>query len=120
MLVQIHQKMVDELTKSGAVIDAIYYCPHHPHDNCECRKPKPALILQAARDLDIDLRQSYFIGDGVMDVDAGKMAGCYTIRINAGPALVTKEQVADFVCPDLYSGVQWIMAQTGIPRSRKK
>ena len=120
ILGKIHQKMLDELTKGSAFIDAIYYCPHHPDDNCGCRKPKPALILQAARDLNIDLQKSFFIGDSDLDVDAGKMAGCYTIRINAGPVLLTTEQVADFVCPDLYSGVQWIMAQAGISRSSEK
>lgn len=120
MLAKIHQKMLGELTKSGAVIDAIYYCPHHPDDNCECRKPKPAMILQAARDLNIDLHQSYFIGDSDLDIGAGKSAGCFTIRINTGFEGVTKESFADFVCPDLYAGVEWIIAQTGIPRSRKK
>ena len=120
MLARIHRKMLGELTKKGAVIDAIYYCPHHPNDNCECRKPKPAMILQAARDLDIDLRQSYFIGDSDLDVNAGKMAGCSTTRIDTGLEGVARESVADFVCPDLYAGAKWVIAQTGIPRSRKK
>ena len=119
-LSRIHQKMQNDLAEQGAFVDAIYYCPHHPDDNCECRKPKPTMILQAARDLNIDLRQSYSIGDSDMDVDAGKRAGCSTIRINSGLEGAAKESFADFVCSDLHAGVRWIIAQTRIPRSRKK
>jgi histidinol-phosphate phosphatase family protein len=120
MLAKIHQKMLGELGKSGVVIDAIYYCPHHPDDNCECRKPKPTMILQAAHDLNVDLRQSYFIGDSDLDVEAGKNAGCSTIRINTELEVVNKKSLADFVCTDLYAGANWVIAQTGAPRSRKK
>lgn len=88
----IHQKMATELGKSGAYIDAIYYCPHHPDKGfegevpelkvtCECRKPKPGLIFQAAKDFNIDLSQSYMIGDSSSDVQAGKAAGCKTILL---------------------------------------
>ncbi len=75
-LARIHEKMQQELAKCGACVDAVYYCPHHPEDNCDCRKPKPKLVLQAARDLDIDLSQSYVIGDSEMDVELAKQAGC--------------------------------------------
>jgi histidinol-phosphate phosphatase family protein len=120
MLDKIHHEMLSELNDSGAVIDAIYYCPHHPDDDCECRKPKPTMLLQAAHDLNINLRQSYFIGDSDLDVEAGKNAGCSTIRINSGLEAVNKKTLADFVCPDLYTGAKWVIAQTGISRSRKK
>ncbi len=76
MLTQIHQKMLRELARRGAHIDAIYYCPHHPDDGCDCRKPKPKLVLQAARDLNIDLAQSYVIGDSEMDIELARQAGC--------------------------------------------
>ena len=66
MLAEIHDKMITQLAEHGAHVDAIYYCPHHPDDKCECRKPKPKMVLQAARDLDIDLSQSYVIGDSEM------------------------------------------------------
>ncbi len=75
-LARIHQKMREELAQYDACVDAIYYCPHHPDDDCDCRKPKPKLVLQAARDLDIDLRRSYVIGDSEMDVQLAKQAGC--------------------------------------------
>jgi len=75
-LARIHDKMRRELAKHGARVDAIYYCPHHPEDNCECRKPKPKMVLQAAKDLDIDLSQSYVIGDDDKDIDLARRAGC--------------------------------------------
>jgi histidinol-phosphate phosphatase family protein len=76
MLARIHDKMQKELAKHGARVDAIYYCPHHPDENCGCRKPKPKMVLQASLDLDIDLSQSYVIGDSEMDVELARQAGC--------------------------------------------
>ena len=82
----IHNKMETELGKEGAFVDAIYVCPHHTDKgfsgerpeykcDCDCRKPKPGLLLQAAKDFNIDLSQSYMIGDSDRDVKAGKNAG---------------------------------------------
>lgn len=76
MLARIHDKMLKELAQQGAQVDAIYYCPHHPDDNCDCRKPKPEMVFEAARDLDIDLSQSYVIGDNEMDMELARRAGC--------------------------------------------
>lgn len=86
-LMQIHDKMETELGKEGAYLDAIYICPHHPDKgfegelseykfDCECRKPKPGLLLQAAIDLNIDLSRSIMIGDSNNDVFAGNNAKC--------------------------------------------
>lgn len=86
-LQQIHDKMETELGKEGAFVDAIYICPHHKDKgfegerpeykyDCNCRKPKPGLLLQAAKDFNIDLRRSVMIGDSENDVKAGKNAGC--------------------------------------------
>lgn len=86
-LQQIHDKMETELGKHGAFIDALYFCPHHPDKgfegerpeykfDCDCRKPKAGLLLQAARDFNIDLSQSYIIGDSDSDVATGITAGC--------------------------------------------
>jgi histidinol-phosphate phosphatase family protein len=83
ILGNIHQKMLTELGREGARIDGIYYCPHHPDDNCECRKPKPSLILQAAKDFNIDLKHSFVIGDLHKDVELGKNVGCRTILVGA-------------------------------------
>jgi histidinol-phosphate phosphatase family protein len=79
---KIHEKMRNDLAEYGAFIDAIYYCPHHPDDNCDCRKPKPGLILRAAAEHDIDLSKSFFIGDSDKDIEAGQAAGCRTVLLS--------------------------------------
>ena len=91
-LQQIHNKMETMLGKEGAYLDGVYYCPHHPDKGfageveelkvvCECRKPKAGLLLKAAKDFNIDLSQSWMIGDSENDVLAGKNAGCKTALI---------------------------------------
>ena len=80
------------LGQEGAYLDAIYYCPHHPHKgyegerpelkiDCDCRKPKPGMLWKAAKDFNIDLSASWMIGDGEIDIAAGKAAGCKTALI---------------------------------------
>jgi len=114
MLAQIHQKMVDELAKTGAFVDAIYYCPHHPDENCECRKPKPKMILQAARDLDINIRRSYFVGDSDLDIEAGKRAGCRTVLVKTsnGNASILEQHLPDVVVVNLFEAATWIIASS--------
>lgn len=83
----IHNKMETLLGESGAYVDAIYYCPHHPDKGfegerpeykkvCDCRKPKPGMLMKAANEYNIDLKESWMIGDGLNDIEAGKAAGC--------------------------------------------
>ena len=89
---EIHKKMATLLGKDGAYVDAIYVCPHHPDKgfegerpeykiDCDCRKPKPGLLLQAAKDFNIDLSQSIMIGDSDRDVEAGEAAGCKAVKV---------------------------------------
>lgn len=98
---EIHRRMATLLGREGAYTDALYYCPHHPDKgfegeiaelkiDCDCRKPKPGLLLQAARDLNIDLSASWMIGDSEADVEAGEAAGCRSLRVerNAPGALL--------------------------------
>lgn len=99
---EIHRKMETQLGKDGAYLDGIYICPHHPDKGfagerqeykivCDCRKPKPGLLLKAAKDFNIDLSQSYMIGDDDRDVQAGLNAGCkesIKIETNKGKALL--------------------------------
>ena len=87
-LARIHEKMKEELNKGGAQIDSIYYCPHHPDDNCECRKPKPKLVLQAAKDFNVDLKHSFFIGDHQVDIELGKSVGCGTILVKRSSSVI--------------------------------
>lgn len=92
-LEEIHNKMETELGKEGAYLDGIYFCPHHPHKGydgeivelkieCDCRKPKPGMILKASKDFNIDLSQSYMLGDSENDIKAGIAAGCKSILLN--------------------------------------
>ncbi len=81
-------KIEKELAARGASLDGWYYCLHHPDGTvrtlrvvCDCRKPKPGLILRAARERGVDLKHSYFVGDGLIDVEAGREAGCRTILV---------------------------------------
>ena len=67
--------MKEELRKRDITITDIFYCPHHPEDGCECRKPKPGMILEAAKRYDIDLSASWMIGDKPSDIEAAKNAG---------------------------------------------
>ena len=99
---EIHRKMQTLLGQEGAYLDGIYVCPHHPDKgfegerpeykfDCDCRKPKPGLFLQAAKDFNIDLSQSYMIGDKSTDIEAGQNAGCkesYLIGTNEGNSLL--------------------------------
>ena len=82
----ITRKMIRELGRKGAHLDGIYYCLHHPDKGsgrfrrkCSCRKPKAGLLIRAARELGIDLKKSYMIGDSILDVQAGRLAGCTTL-----------------------------------------
>ncbi|MDE7167317.1 MAG: HAD-IIIA family hydrolase [Clostridia bacterium] len=96
-LEEIHDKMETLLGQDGAYLDGLYFCPHHPHKgyegevpelkiDCECRKPKAGMLLQAAKDFNIDLSQSWMIGDGENDVLCGKNAGCKTASIGQNPS----------------------------------
>lgn len=108
-LAEIHEKMKRELAKEGAWVDAIYYCPHHPDDNCDCRKPKPRLILQAAKDLDIDLQRSFVVGDLQMDIALGKAVGCPAILIRDEAVLDSANAEADLIAPDLLEAARVVI-----------
>ena len=99
-LEEIHYKLETELGKAGAYIDGLYYCPHHPDSgyvgevsnlkmNCTCRKPKPGMILQAAKDFNIDLTASWIVGDSEVDIVCGKNAGVHT-------ALLSRDKTEDY------------------------
>ena len=122
---KISQKMKEELAKEGAFLDGEYYCFHHPEArverlkaNCECRKPKPGLLLQAAQDMNIDLSQSWMIGDGLTDVKAGKRAECRTIllgRMKCELCRLMDEENArpEAIATNLKEAVQFILERGG-------
>jgi D-glycero-D-manno-heptose 1,7-bisphosphate phosphatase len=117
---QIRDRMNDLLTVSGAALDGEYYCLHHPEAeipelrmNCECRKPEPGLLLKAAREMDIDLSQSWMAGDGITDIQAGKRAGCRTILIGRMKCELCEmmdelDAVPDFIAPNLGKAADYI------------
>ena len=106
-----HEKMDKKLRKTiaraGTEFDAEYYCFHHPfaiHDKyraeCDCRKPKPGLILRAADENDIDLARSFFVGDSLVDVKAGRRAGCRTILVGQLTTFLSRMIEQEDASPD--------------------
>jgi histidinol-phosphate phosphatase family protein len=80
----VHHRFVEELGRAGAQIDAAYYCPHTPEERCACRKPLPGLLLDAARELGLDLERSFMVGNSDVDVAAGEAAGARAILLADG------------------------------------
>ena len=108
LLSAVTAKMERQLAESGARLDGVYYCLHHPDAAlgeyrlvCDCRKPKAGLLYQAAAELGIDLSRSYMIGDGLTDVQAGKKAGCTTVFIGSQRCDVCRLMMKLDVRPDL-------------------
>jgi len=116
----IHNKLETELGSYRAYLDAIYFCPHHPDRGypgenpeykieCECRKPKPGMLLQAANDFNIDLSRSWIIGDSYRDIEAGRAAGCRTIALRSGEGTRNCSPPPDFWFEDLADAVDFIV-----------
>ena len=114
---EIHKKMETLLGNDKAYFDEIYFCPHHPESgfegeikelkiNCECRKPKPGMLLKAAKDYNIDLKNSWMIGDREADLIAGTEAGCKTVHINQKNN--EKSYYSDYEFSDLSESVEFI------------
>jgi D-glycero-D-manno-heptose 1,7-bisphosphate phosphatase len=106
-LERMNGKIRKELAKSGAFLDAEYYCLHHPNalvkkyrTVCDCRKPKPGLMLRAAREIGLELGASYFVGDGLVDVKAGRGAGCKTILVGHVTTFLTRMMEEQGATPD--------------------
>jgi D-glycero-D-manno-heptose 1,7-bisphosphate phosphatase len=128
---EIREKMRRELEIAGASVDGEFYCLHHPEAkvsrfkaDCACRKPKPGLLQQAAETMDVDIGKSWMIGDGLTDIEAGKMAGCRTIllgRIKCELCQMMEQTDArpDFVAADLNEAARIIgSADDGLTKSR--
>lgn len=107
-------------------LDGFYYCPHHPNAtlaayrvDCQCRKPRPGLLLRAAEDHDIiDLSKSFMVGDRLTDVLAGAKAGCRTVLVQTGahlhprietPDVIDGSYAPDHICSDLFEAAEWIL-----------
>lgn len=119
-LQKIHNKMEWDLGLEQAYVDRIYYCPHHPDKgypeenpaykiDCECRKPKPGMLLQAAEKFNIDLPKSYLIGDHERDILAGKAAGCKTVAVRTGKGVRKTQTKPDYYFNHLKEAVEFIV-----------
>jgi len=115
-----------KLEESGAPpIGGFYFCPHHPNatilfyrKDCDCRKPRPGLLLHAAREFDIDLPGSFIVGDRITDIIAGARAGCRTILVQTGAHLAPPIETSspldttispDYICANLDEALRWIL-----------
>jgi len=121
----VHDILRQELERNGARLDAIYYCPHHPSVGtppfkvaCDCRKPKPGLIERAARDFDLDLAQSWMVGDRYGDVELARNAGVRSAFVLSGYGRgeweyqrATWQHEPDLIADDLLAAVRKIIAQ---------
>jgi histidinol-phosphate phosphatase family protein len=113
-LAQIHQKMRNELARHGAHVDAIYYCPHHPNQGCDCRKPGTALFRQAARELGVGFAASYVVGDSYMDIKAGQDLGCKTVLVATSSEGGDNQRPSspDCVASTLLEAAQWVVVNS--------
>jgi D-glycero-D-manno-heptose 1,7-bisphosphate phosphatase len=121
-----HRLIDARLAAGGARIDAYYYCPHHPDGRraefaraCDCRKPGPGMIEQAARELDLDPRRSFMVGDKWIDIGAGRAAGARAILVRTGVGAEEEQRpheglAADAVVDNLAAAVGWILEKSEV------
>jgi D-glycero-D-manno-heptose 1,7-bisphosphate phosphatase len=121
-LEEIHDELVRRLRNYGAILDAVYYCPHHPTEGslpyrkiCSCRKPAPGLFLKAAKELGLDLFSSYAVGDRFADLECGQQVGAQGVLVLTGYGKTEIDSLQEklpsppsFIAQDLYEAVQWI------------
>ncbi len=120
-LERMHKRMTDVLAIAGATIDATFYCPHEMEPSCDCRKPAPGMLLNAARSLGLELAASWMIGDSDIDIEAGKNAGCKTARLLAINEIAAEPERrsatpirADIVAPSLLDAIRRILNREGV------
>ncbi len=121
----VHRTLAEELAAQGVEVDGWYYCPHHPMEGrppfrreCNCRKPRPGLILEAAKALNIDLSSSFVIGDTLRDMEAGRKSGATPILVQTGKGGKQQEEIAKDhrfnripIFPSLWDAASWICRQ---------
>jgi D-glycero-D-manno-heptose 1,7-bisphosphate phosphatase len=116
----LHKHIEQELAKFDTAIDAFYVCPHHPEKGrgeflrqCDCRKGSPGMLLQAAKELGIDLSRSYMVGDKIADIEAGENAGCKSFMVLTGHGRQDSQNLVEgrvTVCEDLAAVVKLILS----------
>ena len=112
---EVNTRMIYEIERNGGRVKALYYCPHKPDDGCECRKPKPGMVIRAAREFGIKPSESYLVGDNITDIQAGMQVGCKTILVKTGLGkgyLRGRSQLSvypDYIVSDLSEAVQLLL-----------
>ncbi len=110
-LSDIHQKMRLLSAEKGGIIDAIYYCPHLPVDNCQCRKPKTELFQRFAKDYNCELSDLFYVGDKLADLQAAKAAGAKSILVKTGKGqatLLNHPEISSPIFKNLYDAAKFI------------
>lgn len=118
----IHARMIELLAAEGASVDAIYFCPHGPDDDCRCRKPRPGMLEQAARELGFEPAEAFVVGDKACDTGLGRAVGARSLLVKTGygAALATKGEIdCDHVADDLVAAAEWIR-DACLPRRRRE
>lgn len=115
---QIHAKLRELLHSSGADLEGIYACTHHPADPCACRKPATGLLALAAEEHDFELEEAFCVGDHTTDIEAGATAGCTTVLVRTGRGKQAEKIIRageaplpDAICEDLVDAAFWILAE---------
>jgi len=113
---EINEKLIEKVEQAGGRIDGIYVCPHSPDDGCDCRKPRPGMIWQAARELDIDLKNSILVGDNLSDLQAGRAAAVgrlVLVRTGLGDVFAGALVEAGFVEVDVFDDREQALSSLG-------
>jgi len=114
---EIHHRLVAQTRVADKRILAVYYCPHRAEDGCQCRKPQPGMLLQAAADWNLDLTRCYVVGDAISDIEAGAAVGCTTFLVKTGRGSKALQErrnwkaQPDFIVEDLAQAVEIILRQ---------
>jgi len=112
VLRQIHGKMHRLLARRGARVDGIFYCPHGPQDNCACRKPKPGLLFQIAKQFDINLAETVFVGDSISDIRAAEMANAIPVLVRTGKGEQVMQNYPEAVNVPVYDDLAHFARET--------
>ena len=111
---KVNESFLERLKKENAGIDALYFCPHSPEEDCDCRKPRIGLIMKAVEEQKLDLKDAVVIGDKLSDVELGKKLRAKTVLVLTGYGKKEAEKASvsqikpDFIADDLYGAVNWL------------
>jgi D-glycero-D-manno-heptose 1,7-bisphosphate phosphatase len=111
-LVEMNAKMQRMLAVRGASVDGIFYCPHGPEANCICRKPKPGLLFQIAKQFDIDLSQTPLVGDNISDIQAAKMANAKPVLVRTGKGEYVMQHFPEALDVPVYDDLAHFVRET--------